>query len=244
MGDSTRVEFYWFLNHADTLIYFLFTGRNQPGDCTYTVDYDGVAYDFGSVPPGASWTDVDLEGTGLYHALDSDGSGSYGKMAQSWDEGQGIVVLSPNAQPMLWSSYATSNRVSLAGTNHEFQLDDDNPTDGRHDPNIECYSYSYAVCPDSLQACVGFGNCRCERNECSGRERLKALMREKFGQCKVKLVLLRGLPNYTYLVKLPTGTCGSQTANNEGKAVLHEYPTTSGTALIPTCGVSVEVICP
>lgn len=242
VGDATRVEFFWFTTNSDMSYYFLFTGRNQPGDCSYSVDYSGVAYDFGSVPPGASWADVDLEGTGLYHTLDPDGSGSYvGILADSWD-GENVVLA--QAQSMLWSANAASHGIPLAGMNHDIELDDDNPTDGRLDPEHECYSYAYGICPDPLQACVGFGNCNPQNKHCSGSEKLKATTSQKLGTCKVKLVLKKGLPNHMYKLKLPTGECSLKTTSSDGKAVFHEYPSASGTASIPACGVSVEVNCP
>jgi hypothetical protein len=50
-----------------------------------------------------------------------------------------------SAQPILWGTQRTTSTVRRL---YHIQWDDDNPTDGDHDPAAECYDYTFGVCPD------------------------------------------------------------------------------------------------
>jgi hypothetical protein len=62
--------------------------------------------------------------------------------ASAFDPNTGTVTYATTAQPMLWSTQDAGN----IGSSTQLQWDDDTPTDGNHDPNTECFDYTYGVC--------------------------------------------------------------------------------------------------
>lgn len=236
-GDAERAEFGWYINHTDTFLYALFTGKESRADCGgYTVDYSGVVYDFGTLTAGGWYADVNLDGTGLFHTLDPDGDGSVVViLAQSYDGAN--FVLSPYSQSYLWGSDATSDGVPLVGTQNGIMYDE----------NGRCSDFHFGLCPDPLGPMVGFGNCgetQCPSAACNGRESLSVSSRLKGGVCMTKAVVKHGVANSEYGAVSPTDRCYTGTTNDKGKVAFKEKNSASGSWLISSCGVSQNVACP
>jgi hypothetical protein len=125
-------------------------------DCSVTEDSltftDGVIFDFGVNANGFWYSAVDLSVFAISMAAPADGSGTYQYIFGSDFDGT-TITLSTCVQSGLWGTAAP--RV---GTQTLVQYDDDNPTDGIHDPAFECYDYTFGVCPDPLGAAIGLMN--------------------------------------------------------------------------------------
>jgi hypothetical protein len=123
-------------NNANTFIMAIFTAGDFDATCNGPAAdniYDGVAYNFGTLPTGCWYSLICLDGTGLFHQMPTDGSGAYiAVYLSSLDP----VTLYPEAcQPLLWGT--KPNNPSQQGP---IQWDDVNPTDGQL-TNNECFNY-------------------------------------------------------------------------------------------------------
>jgi len=128
------------------------------GDDGTASAYPGVIYDFGVLAPGAGYyyTNIDLDGTTLFHTMPADGSGGEIEIFAMAFDGT-TLTLAPQAQPMLWGTGEDEPGPSIRiGTQDFATYDDDAPTDGVHDLIAECYDYTFGVCPDPLCAMTAF----------------------------------------------------------------------------------------
>lgn len=148
---------------------------------------DGVVYNFtgvGDPHPGHLYSNITLDGTGLFHTMPADGLGGYQLVfASAYDEATGRLTVPQgidfvtgrgvNVQAMLWG---TGNHEPIhdgrIGLNLEGQFDDGfySAPDGTLDWS-DCVSYSFSgVCPSPLAAAVGFwfkdqDDCPCDLND-------------------------------------------------------------------------------
>jgi hypothetical protein len=155
----------WYSNVSENFSYLLFTAETFDTSCAGPAtsgDFDGVQYDFGTVPIGGFYANIDLTtDPTLFHQLPADGSGGYTIiMAQAVDPNTGDITLSTTAQPLLWGTGDNevppdSNRVGHQGA---IEWDDDQPTDGTLTPGVECYDYTgFTPCPSLVGAVLGLG---------------------------------------------------------------------------------------
>lgn len=79
---------------------------------------------------------------------------------------------------------------------------------------------------------------------CNGGESLKATTKSRGCGCQTKAVLKGGTPGLNYTFEMPSGGCVQQTANNRGKAVVKECPSSSGTVRIVGCNLERFATCP
>lgn len=91
-----------------------------------------------------------------------------------------------------------------------------------------------------FSSCLG----GCASDACNGTEALVAKAKAKGGGCQVKAVLKKATPGATYGIVMPSGACQRKAANSRGKVVVKEFPSASGTASVPTCGLTANVTCP
>lgn len=130
----------------------------EPADFT-----DGVIFDFGVNGNGFWYSAIDLSAFAISMVAPADGSGSYQYIFGSAFDGT-TITLSTCTQSGLWGT--GTGRV---GTQTFVQYDDDNPTDGLHDPLFECYDYSAfgLTCPETFGSAIGLmgmddgGGCPC-----------------------------------------------------------------------------------
>jgi hypothetical protein len=108
----------------------------------------GVALDYGNLGAGGWYSPVCLDPIGgipLPERVADDGNrgqsvlGGYIVIyAQNVQGNQ--VTLASGAQPFLWHPELTDPRY---GNSTSIQFDDDDPTDGSHDPTRECFDYTF-----------------------------------------------------------------------------------------------------
>ena len=118
---------------------------------------DGVALDYGDLSAGGWYSPVCLDvigGIPLPATVADDGDpgqsvlGGYIVIyAQNLQGNQ--VTLASGAQPFLWHPELTNPSY---GSSTSIQFNDDNPPDGQHDPEAECYDYTFDLsgfgCPN------------------------------------------------------------------------------------------------
>ena len=113
-----------------------------------TTALDGVVLDYGTLNAGGYYSPVCLDPIG--------GIPLPATVADDGDPGQSVlggyiviyaqdiqgnqVTLASGAQPLLWHPELTNPRF---GNSTSIQFDDDNPTDGQHDPATECFDYTF-----------------------------------------------------------------------------------------------------
>ena len=122
-----------------------------------TTALDGVALDYGTLNAGGYYSPVCLDPIG--------GIPLPATVADDGDPGQSVlggyiviyaqdiqgnqVTLASGAQPFLWHPELTNPRY---GNSTSIQFDDDDPTDGSHDPLRECFDYTFDLsgfgCPN------------------------------------------------------------------------------------------------
>ncbi|MGE0001533.1 MAG: hypothetical protein AB7T05_05635, partial [Fimbriimonadaceae bacterium] len=148
----------WFMAVTEQLFLLFFTTEDfvpdtgDPNDPLQVNAFDGVVYDFGSVPAGGYYySDIDLSTGVLRHELPADeNGGNITIFASAYDSGTGQATLGNAGQPMLWFT-KMGNPSYLRG---EFQWDDDAPKDGTFGAG-EYYSYNFpgtcpAIAPDEI----------------------------------------------------------------------------------------------
>ncbi len=179
------VDYSWFWN-GDGLggpancAVVVFTSENW-ADCNAAVPddgltslYPGVAYQFGLLPAGGWFANVNLAAVGLCHqmpSLDQDGGVQVfivtyvdlnGDGLADDVDGDGIAdffipVPPAGGQPFLWG--AGPDEVPAdgrCGNQAEFQFNDDVVVDGVHTLPGECVSLAVGLCPDPLGVAIGF----------------------------------------------------------------------------------------
>ena len=128
----------------------VFTQTSDPNECEPdSHDYPGWIFDFGELRCNAGgyyYASLDISSLGRWE-LPPDGHGSH-IVAFLTDDGEALASC---AQTMLWGT--DEERVGSQGSG---QMDDDNPPDGFHDPQMECYTYSFGTCPDPLGGMLQF----------------------------------------------------------------------------------------
>jgi hypothetical protein len=161
------------------------TETSDPNGCSddgTATAFPGVLYLFedlndtvhGDVPGQYYFANLDLSDTGLTHPMPADGAGGWLLLyGTAFDSSGGLITLSAGAgdvwaQPMLWGTGEDEWGPPRVGTQDFGQFDDDNPTDGTHDPVNECYDYTYGVCPDPLGGMIGFLYSEFEPCDCPG----------------------------------------------------------------------------
>jgi hypothetical protein len=158
---ATSLTHAWFWNppQAERCIILILTVEQMDFECQDVHDVfdypflDGVVLDYGPLNPGTGYyySPVCLSAIGgiqLPATPADDGDpgtvllGGWAVIyAQAFDPNTGAVTYATRAQPMLWSTQDTG-----IGSSTELQWDDDTPTDGNHDPNTECFDYTFNVC--------------------------------------------------------------------------------------------------
>ncbi len=252
IAERVQIAWAWYCNGSgsEDCYVAIYTSNNFGTPCN--VDYargDGVVYHMGVLPcnpgpPEGNYyiADADLRDTGLGHQMYLDGAVS-GILAKAFDGH--VLTHATCAQFMLWGENAGTG--DLAGEHGRYQYEDF-LRDGNHEP-AECVDRGGGGCPNPLHWMVGFGMCpgpsNCPSDGCNGNERLSARWRQKNCGCSLKLILKGCTVNAEYGVLTPTGECMRRVAgNSRGKIVVKECPSTSGTATVPECGLSVNVQCP
>ncbi len=164
----------WFWNppQAEPCIILIFTTETMDPNCTDPHDIfdagnsviEGVILDYGT-PTGTGYfyapTCLSAIGGIQLPTLDDNDftdpdtgnpvAGGYLVIyANAYDPNTGSISLATLAQPMLWSTELTG-----VGESTSLQWDDDNPTDGNHDPNSECYDYTFQGCSPPRSAVWG-----------------------------------------------------------------------------------------
>ncbi|MCG3131100.1 MAG: hypothetical protein FLDDKLPJ_01876 [Phycisphaerae bacterium] len=81
-------------------------------------------------------------------------------------------------------------------------------------------------------------------DDCNGAESLKASTTSRGCGCQTKAVLKGGTPEMNYTIELPSGDCIRKAANNRGKVVVKECPSTSGSVRVTGCDLEKPVLCP
>lgn len=79
---------------------------------------------------------------------------------------------------------------------------------------------------------------------CNGAESLKATTTSRGCGCQTKAVLKGGTPGLNYTFELPSGDCIRKAANNRGKVVVKECPSSTGTVRVTGCDLERTVSCP
>jgi hypothetical protein len=161
---ATYADIVWYSNVSENFSYLLFTAETFDATCAGPASsggFDGVQYDFCTVPVGGFYSNISLTDPTVFHQLPADGSGAYIIiLATAIDPNSGQITLSTTAQPELWGTGDNetppdSNRVGHQGA---IEWDDDAPTDGVLTPNVECYDYTgQTPCPSLVGAVLGLG---------------------------------------------------------------------------------------
>jgi hypothetical protein len=159
---ATSLTHAWFWNppQAEQCFVLILTTEQMDAECQDVHDVfenpilDGVVLNYGPLSPGDGYyySPVCLSAIGgiqLPATPADDGDpgtellGGFAVIyASAFDPNTGTVTYATRAQPMLWSTQDAGN----IGSSTQLQWDDDTPTDGNHDPNTECFDYTYGVC--------------------------------------------------------------------------------------------------
>lgn len=164
---TDRIEFTWSWSWCgivppctESCLMVVFTTEDVAMTCaapSAAGTFAGVIYDFGDLPSGFYYTDVDLCTAGLDHEMPNDGQGGNILIGASEFTGSAFILGLCN-QPGLWGTKHSAN--ILPGSGPHFQdvvhWDDCCPIDSSHDPAAECFSYGLGVCPDPLGWAVVF----------------------------------------------------------------------------------------
>ncbi len=158
-----RYDFGWYWtcggSGSEQCLIGVFTEESNAGNCDAdTFDYSGWLLDFGTLscnPGGYYFSNVDISSVGTW-PLPTTGTGSY-FVQYLTSSGSALATC---AQPMLWgSSNNMGGDPNGPGSQEAMQEDDDNPIDGSHNTTasstasgLECYDYTFGVCPDPLGA--------------------------------------------------------------------------------------------
>ena len=133
----------------------VFTQNSDPNECEPdSYDYPGWVMDFGDLEcasGGYYYAKIDISAMGRW-GLPASGRGSYA-VAFLTDDGN---TLASCAQPMLWGTPDGGGTPGGVGSQETHGLDDIDPTDFYHDPENECYTYSFNLCPDPLGGMLQF----------------------------------------------------------------------------------------
>jgi len=154
--------YYWTTTNADFFVAF-FTSEDVSFDCAApAIDnvYDGIVYGFASAATGFYYTDADTEFDGLFYTMPADGVGGC-QMVIADTFVDGVLTLTPGkAQPGLWGTANNGGIPGRPGISMDPKWDDggaDGRTaDGEFDPDTECFTYAFGVCPDPLTTAVSF----------------------------------------------------------------------------------------
>ncbi len=173
-ASSLTHAWYWNPPQPEPCIILIFTTETMDPNCTDPHDIfdpgnsviEGVILDYGTLGAGAGYyySPVCLNAIGGIQLPTLDPNTDFSDpftgttvaggwlviYASAFDSSTGEVTFATTAQPMLWSTELTGIGESTA-----LQWDDDNPLDANHDPNTECYNYTYSVCNPSRPVILG-----------------------------------------------------------------------------------------
>jgi hypothetical protein len=244
-ADATGTNFawHWYCSGSGTeqCVVAVFTGSEWSACDGFDLPHDGVGYDFGDLacnPGGYYYTNVCLDGSGLFHHMPDGGSGWYQVQYLTADGGAPATC----SQPMLWGTGATR----CGGPNDDSQWDDDAPNDGSYGAT-ECYSYAFGLCPDPLGAAQSFGDC--VGGACGGAcdaTIKKVTAKTKGGDCSVTAKGSDPTPGDTFTVSLSNGDTADATANDRGKwkAKFKNVGGSGDSFTATACGDSGSAVCP